>query len=361
MPESILLIVIAAVAVVVLLSRLSRGAKRRNVVDPASLDAELKHLAHSKKHARDNLTDTQANQIPPAEQAAPDRLYLADANIADVVSGHAFREFARKKYKSGTYPMPNAAQMDRIAAEIDGVAKRKSEYIQTRPIAVIRKSRSIEDVTTDETSWFGGKPMLGTAVWPRTSKGVPMHHWASINLADLRKFMTPPGLPEQGRLVFFVHVIDPPYEGKVLYIADGDNFSQPPTDLPIIDHDSTFIYDLVDYTKDDAPTEHPLWPVEFIDLPMDGSKEGHQKAFQILADFADRLPDRYTWHQMFGEGVSRQVAREDHPYDHMLLQLEGDDKMMGAWGGGAVVQFWISPDDLRHQNWEAVTVTMESD
>lgn len=64
---------------------------------------------------------------------------------------------------------------------------------------------------------------------------------------------------------------------------------------------------------------------------------------------------------MFGEGVSRQVAREEHPYDHMLLQLEADDAMMGTWCGGPVVQFWISPDDLLHQNWGAVTVTLESD
>lgn len=41
-----------------------------------------------------------------------------DANMADIESGDEFKKFARQKYQSGHCPMPNAAQMDRIAGKI---------------------------------------------------------------------------------------------------------------------------------------------------------------------------------------------------------------------------------------------------
>jgi uncharacterized protein YwqG len=358
MIENFLLIGGLVTFAVLVLHFLKRGSMRRNVVEPDKLTAELQHLGDSRKY-KQGQEDATASQNP--RPPAPDKTYQIDANLADIESGDAFREFAREEYRSGPYPMPSDQQVDRIAAEIDEIAKKKSEYVQTLPIAIVRGIQLADDTKNGKTSWFGGRPMLGTASWPRTSKGVPMHHWASINLPDLCGFETPPGLPELGRLVFFVNVIDPPYEAKAMYINGGETPTAPPDDLPIIDHESKFAYGLADYTKEDAPIEHPLWTVEFVPLPMDGSKESDAVAREILADRAIRLPDSNTWHQMFGEGVSRQVAREEHPYDHMLLQLEAGDMMMGAGYGGAVVQFWISPNDLLHQNWDAVTVTMESD
>lgn len=154
----------------------------------------------------------------------------------------------------------------------------------TSPIAVIRKARIEHDVTKDKNSWFGGRPILGSAVWPRTSTDVPMHHWASINLADLNDFDPPPGMPKSGRLAFFVHVIDPPDEAKVLYVTDGKAFAQPPDVLPIIDHDSKFMFGSADYSESDAPTEHPHWAVEFMALPSDIGKSEHTVVRQELKD-----------------------------------------------------------------------------
>ncbi|WP_157946990.1 DUF1963 domain-containing protein, partial [Thalassobius sp. I31.1] len=107
---------------------------------------------------------------------------------------------------------------------------------------------------------------------------------------------------------------------------------------------------------------------EACDATLRAVARGEERLYQLapptlkeVLDRTHRLPERFNTHQMFGEGVSRQVAREEHPYDHLLLQLLPDHMMMGVWDGGGVVQFWISPEDLRLQNWGAATVTMESD
>jgi len=104
------------------------------------------------------------------------------------------------------------------------------------------------------------------------------------------------------------------------------------------------------------------------DATLRAAVRGEERIYQLLPqalkemiDRTYRLPDRFFCHQIFGEGVSRQVAREEHPHDHMLLQLLPDHMMMGAWDGGGVVQFRISPEDLRLKNWDAAAVTMESD
>lgn len=85
------------------------------------------------------------------------------------------------------------------------------------------------------------------------------------------------------------------------------------------------------------------------------------QAVKEALDRTHRVPGAYRWHQMFGEGVSVQVAREEHPYDHLLLQLQTDHMMNGVWADSIVVQYWISPDALRNQDWDKVVVTMEAD
>jgi hypothetical protein len=95
-----------------------------------------------------------------------------------------------------------------------------------------------------------------------------------------------------------------------------------------------------------------------------GPQALYQHVPQVVKEAVDRthrLPGAYYWHQMFGEGVSVQVAGEEHQYDHLLLQLQTDHMMNGVWGGSVVVQYWISPEDLRNHNWDKVVVTMEAD
>jgi hypothetical protein len=694
--EAILLSALAAALLLAFRTILHRGLTWWTAIDRADPNAELRPLSTREKRERDRkaqrrMFEAQAirnahNPFPtePAPRPAagvPDEIYLMDASMVGVSSGAAFRDFARTKYQSGHYPMPNSAQMGRIAAQIDAKANKRTDFVLIPPVAVIRKPRRTENATKGNASWFGGRPMLEAAPWPRTSQGLPMHHWASIDMRDLAEFDTAPGLPDHGKLAFFVNAVTSPFEGKVLFTPDEATQSEPPEDLPIVDHDSKFMFGSADYAKADAPTEYLHWDVEFMQLPPDRSKEEYAAAQQLVADrFPDtssfnlhthylakihldrsgtilwdsvrryaekilgmqtnfacaieaaktkyesgdsdaietcdylqmclselltfvekvrewaapndqwatlsaedkdqlakfrkwsleekdiadhrasyavratnqnvksiaddivatfhhlaehrsqfdeilsqdiklilegyseitepfvwdtarrcaekvtladtylgetlvaaskdaetsknraterlaylqahttelrayirdfqqwvaphnnwspmgdtdrrqlhvfmsrldrakgsdfvlaefyshekatialhslkdacnatlrtvargeerlykllpqslkdildhthRLPDRFGWHQMFGEGVSRQVAREEHPYDHLLLQLMPDHMMMGVWDGGGVVQFWISPEDLRLQNWDAVTVTVESD
>ena len=349
------LVIFAALALYLLKDR----PARRSAVEPDKLVAELRHLGDGRKNVP-NQSDASISQS--LEPPVPDQIYLIDANLADIESGEAFKEFALEEYRSGHYPMPESAQLDRIMAKIDEIAKKKSDYVQTPPFAIVRSARLAANTNNGKTSWFGGNPMLGKVAWPRTLKGVPMHHWVSINLADLRGHETPPGLPELGRLAFFVNVMNHPYEARVLYIPDGETQTAPPDDLPEIHLKLQPTFRPKVDTKEVSLVEDPIWSVELVPLPMDGSRAGHAAACEILADRSNMLADSDTWHQMFGEGVSRQTAREKHPFDHMLLQIVSDDEMLlDALPVGAAVQFWISPDDLLHQNWDAVTVTFESD
>jgi len=78
-----------------------------------------------------------------------------------------------------------------------------------------------------------------------------------------------------------------------------------------------------------------------------------------LLDRDYRLPTN-DWHQMFGRSVEIQDAAAMHRGDHLLLQLVYDDLMEWVFGDMGAFQFWISPDDLKHQRWSRVQLTFES-
>jgi hypothetical protein len=66
-----------------------------------------------------------------------------------------------------------------------------------------------------------------------------------------------------------------------------------------------------------------------------------------------------VWHQMFGYPLTIQTAGHDNSDQHLLLQLTYDDLMFWDFGDNGAYQFWISPEDLKKQNWAAVNMTFE--
>lgn len=86
------------------------------------------------------------------------------------------------------------------------------------------------------------------------------------------------------------------------------------------------------------------------------------EAVRTLINTHHLLAPGQRWHQMFGRGVSIQVAVDDNENEGnlMLLQLVYDDMMHWDFGDMGAFQFWISPDELAHGNWAAVRVTFES-
>ncbi|WP_341365817.1 DUF1963 domain-containing protein [Yoonia sp. BS5-3] len=478
-------------------------------------------------------TNTPIDRLSRSEtvqtQPVPDEVYWAEAHMADVETGDAFRAFIDKACPTARLPMPPAAQIDRIATWFDTENAKRNDYVCVPPIAVIRAPRATQDVTKGGHSWFGGRPMLGDQPWPLTSDGQPMHHRATIDLAEVSAFAVPPGLPNHGKLAFFAYLHKEPYEGKVLYVPAATTPTLPPENLPHIFYEGAFSFGRKDYTALDAPKEYLHWQVGFMELPMDQSyseksardvlnqafpdasrinlhtaaladvypditqplfwdsaqryakivtlaethledtirdaqfrvNRGDQGAAAQLAylqenthalrrfidevtkwarphdrwdamtgsdrldlsefmarltpdnpdalglhlyfpvrilksnmttispqcdatlrcvargpealyqrlpqpvkdrlDQTHRLPGPSQWHQMFGMGVSVQVAGEEHQYDHLLLQLQTDHMMNGEWAGSVVVQYWISPENLRRQAWDQVVVTMEAD
>jgi hypothetical protein len=93
---------------------------------------------------------------------------------------------------------------------------------------------------------------------------------------------------------------------------------------------------------------------------------GDDKTYATLPQSVQRLiNERYLlptqgWHQMFGRGVDIQGnAAAENEGNLLLLQLVYDDMAGWRFGDMGAYQFWISPDDLRRRNWNAVRLTFE--
>ncbi len=79
----------------------------------------------------------------------------------------------------------------------------------------------------EANGWLGGLPNLGTENWPKGSKGVPLHHLASISLADVAKINPDADLPKSGFLAFFLGE----KSSRVIH-ANGSEPVEPPPNLP---------------------------------------------------------------------------------------------------------------------------------
>lgn len=277
------------------------------------------------------------NVIDPNE--APDEVYYADAQLARIESGDAFREWAQTQYPNSRLRKPHDAQVSRVAARLDAANNKKKKFSSTPPIAVIRHTQTNGHPPASDTSWLGGLPALGGLSWPVGPTSKPMHHLAQIDLRSLNRYKVPKGLPKAGSLAFFASTDSPwPYAAKVLHIPSSDHpTSEIPGDLPPLFDGPDREYHITGYTRQDAPKVFPCWSVDFA-APPKGTND---------------------LHQMFGQGTEIQTAVQEHAFDHLLLQLQSDQAMNWMWGDVGVMQFWISPKALRDQQWDQVEVTME--
>lgn len=64
-------------------------------------------------------------------------------------------------------------------------------------------------------------------------------------------------------------------------------------------------------------------------------------------------------HQMFGIGRDVQGQVEERSDEILLFQADTDEMMLWMWGDVGVLQFWITPEELRAGNWDSVEATFE--
>jgi uncharacterized protein YwqG len=78
----------------------------------------------------------------------------------------------------------------------------------------------------------------------------------------------------------------------------------------------------------------------------------------LLAGIGGR--GRQVSHQLMGAGTSIQGAPERFRDTHFLLmQFDSDYGMDWMWGDQGVLQYWITPDDLKARRFDRVIVTLE--
>ena len=82
------------------------------------------------------------------------------------------------------------------------------------------------------------------------------------------------------------------------------------------------------------------------------------EAWRAVLSAGLRLPSDIL-HRMFGKPENIQGAAGENNERYLLLQLAGDNVMGLNWGDAGVIQFWISPEDLRAGDFRRVRVTAE--
>src|ERR1043166_3527518 len=71
-------------------------------------------------------------------------------------------------------------------------------------LLVSRRTRRLGVDWMAACSWLGGAPRLGNIPWPRGKDGIPLHHVAQIDLADITARSRGANLPATGSLAFFI-------------------------------------------------------------------------------------------------------------------------------------------------------------
>lgn len=204
--------------------------------------------------------------LPPA----PDEVYLAHADLNDLDTGEAFAARMNEIAPRAKLPLLGPTDLARLAAVIDARRRKQDGFRMSPPVALVRQARRHVDVTRDGTSWLGGLPSLGAQDWPRAPNGVPLHHLAQIDFADLPQGHLPQGAPHAGSLSFFLGTAQTTAERhRVLYVPAGIRTpTPPPRDLPALFAGPDWGYHIIGHTLADAPRVFPRWPVDFHPLPM---------------------------------------------------------------------------------------------
>ena len=265
-------------------------------------------------------------------------------------------------------------------------------------------------------SWLGGLPTLPPGVtWPRHGKSkAPLHFLAQVDLAALPPTPLKPGgpiLPRDGLLLFFAdieaemnwiidgneHDVKPRDAIRVLHVQTSQQTTAAPVDLPDINHShgekadtysagfsvypkkytEAFIIDSYDESVISIEGEPEALLNKLIIASIEKATGEPVPVLNGMSDYGlsvaisrTAYPGRppredvhLVRHQMFGAPFNVQGAAEDMQGNGMvcLLQLDSDfgvhEKFMFCDVG--MIQYWISPNDLRNRRFDKVTATTE--
>lgn len=146
-------------------------------------------------------------------------------------------------------------------------------------VLVQRAHREAGEAFLGGHSWIGGLPTLGEAPWPIDSAEAPMHHLATIDMAQLGMVAPDVPLPTQGQLAFFAALGQPSPRGRVIYV---------PLPEPVMPPDG--LVDLYASAGGRMARRHPnhfelpgvltRWPVSLHPLPRDAGHSAIQSALR---------------------------------------------------------------------------------
>ncbi len=222
-------------------------------------------------------------------------------------------------------------------------------------------------------NWFGGLPLLPrTQPWPRTQTHLqPMHFWLQIDCATLTGNHA---LPRDGLLLFFYDLDDQGANtrdnglGAVRYVPADEIPAQPhpaPADLPHLHHapgvqHSAYSTESIMRIYAALPHGFDTYLMADADLDWDRIDWGCEAKAEAHADtlthanrketIAGKCPETYGQHALLGP---EQAITNPTGGDGIRLACLGSDTEMGwEFGDVGVVEFWITPEDLRARRFD---------
>lgn len=177
------------------------------------------------------------------------------------------------------------------------------------PVVLVRKPRERERDWFADTSWLGGLPRLGSALWPRDDRGRPLPFAGQIDLVDLAYAAPGNPIPATGSLAFFLG------SGAVVLVPEGaHDFSDPPEGLtPAFDEGGAPFPARASRL---SRWFFPFWPVDLVALDPGAAASEQAMAAQLRKTAA--LRD----HPFYAAGVGAPVeALWWHSVIHLADQL----------------------------------------
>ncbi len=141
------------------------------------------------------------------------------------------------------------------------------------PLIVSRQPRQIGKDWSHASSWFGGKPRLGSLSWPRGGpQQKPMHFIAQIDLGAVAHQLPEGAIPEAGSLAFFLGA-QGSTDGAVIFVPPSSSIREtdPPADAPAIFEPGADIFP--QNADAAAPRLFRYWPIDIAPIDLDQSCE----------------------------------------------------------------------------------------
>lgn len=132
-------------------------------------------------------------------------------------------------------------------------------------LVAMRMVRDDEARWSGARSWFGGLPAIDPARWPRSpNTGLPLHHIAHVDLAEIPRGANTPPLPRTGTLSFFADTELEPLAVAVVFTEPPARPPAPlPADCPPLGGGHWRRYSKGAATKAEAPRVYRRWPIDF--------------------------------------------------------------------------------------------------